>query len=55
MERIDDFRFREVRTGMSIDDYKKSEWAIPGDGHPTPDGHDYFAAILAKEITADLR
>ncbi len=49
-----DLKFAQISSGMMIDDYRKSSWAIPGDGHPTPEGHEHFAGLIADAILADL-
>lgn len=44
----------DVDAGMRVPEYRASAYAIPGDGHPTPEGHRYFAHRVAAALVPQL-
>lgn len=42
-----------LASDITFDDYRASDYCIQGDGHPTPEGHAYFASVVMGGIAVE--
>lgn len=43
----------QVPSELSLQAYRESAYCIPGDGHPTPEGHRYYARRIAEVVLGE--